>query len=269
MLQSMDILGADAYIVDLEDAVSIENKDAARFLVREFLAYFQSQKPIYVRINPPDTSFFNEDIEMLKHSDIAGFMLPKATQNTVTALDGKIRDTNLKIFALIETARSLETAFDTLSASKRMEGVLLGAEDLTLDLGAKRTKESREIEYARTKIVSAARAAQIQAIDTPWTDTEDIEGLRLDAMHAKSLGFTGKALISPRHSVVVNRVFSPSEEDIRYAKRVFEALKLAKEQGKGAFSLDGKMVDKPIILRATGVLKQSGEFKEEYDVLIR
>ncbi|MDO5716987.1 MAG: CoA ester lyase [Tissierellia bacterium] len=268
MLQNMDILGADAYLIDLEDAVSIENKDAARLLVKEFLEHHKPDLPIFVRINPPDTAYFNDDIEALKYTDITGFMLPKAGVESVKSLDGKLQDTNLSILALIETARSLEMAFETLGASKRVEGVLLGAEDLTLDLGAKRTKASTEIEYARKKIVAAARAQNVEAIDTPWTDTEDLEGLERDALYAESLGFTGKALISPRHTTIVNRVFSPSQEDIQYALRVFEALKVAKEEGKGAFSLDGKMVDKPIILRATNVLKQTGDFKEEYDALL-
>lgn len=136
-------------------------------------------------------------------------------------------------------------------------------------MGAKRTKSSDEIKYARAKIVSAAKAAGVQAVDTPWTDTDDIPGLRQDTELAKAMGMTGKALISPRHVDDVNELFSPSKEDINYAKRVFKALEEAKKEGKGAFSLDGKMVDKPIILRATDVLKQAGEFTEELNGLIK
>lgn len=271
MLMSMDVLGADAYIVDLEDAVSLDNKDAARDMVKSYLNTFQKdrQYDVYVRINPPDTPFFNDDVEALKDAKINGLMLAKADPDNIVLLDKKLEGTDLRIFALIETARSLELAYEILSKVKRTEGVLLGAEDLTLDLGAKRTKASDEIKYARAKIVSAAKAAGIQAVDTPWTDTDDIPGLRQDTELAKAMGMTGKALISPRHVDDVNELFSPSKEDINYAKRVFKALEEAKKEGKGAFSLDGKMVDKPIILRATDVLKQAGEFTEELNGLIK
>lgn len=271
MLMSMDVLGADCYIIDLEDAVSLDNKDAARDMVKSYLSTFSEDKPydIYVRINPPDTPFFDNDVNALREVRINGLMLAKADPDNIKVLDEKLSGTDLKIFALIETARSLELAYEILSKVSRTEGVLLGAEDLTLDLGAKRTKASEEIKYARAKIVSAAKAAGVQAIDTPWTDTDDIVGLRKDTEIAKAIGMTGKALISPRHVDDVNEIFSPSKEDVNYAKRVFKALEDAKKESKGAFSLDGKMVDKPIILRATDVLKQAGEFTEEMNGLIK
>lgn len=270
MLMSMDVLGADAYIVDLEDAVSLDNKDAARDMVVSYLNTFAGDKPydIFVRINPPDTPFFEKDVKALKQTKIEGLMLAKADTENIEILDKKLEGTDLKIFALIETASSLELSYFVLSKVKRTVGVLLGAEDLTLDLGAKRTKESKEIEYARSKIVASAKAAGVQAVDTPWTDTDDMEGLKLDTLKAKEIGMTGKALISPRHVDAVNEVFAPTKEDINHALRVFKALEQAKKEGKGAFSLDGKMVDKPIILRATDVLKQSGEFTEAMNELI-
>lgn len=270
MLMSMDVLGADAYIVDLEDAVSLDNKDAARDMVVSYLNTFAGDKPydIFVRINPPDTPFFEKDVKALKQVKIEGLMLAKADTENIEILDKKLEGTDLKIFALIETASSLELSYFVLSKVKRTVGVLLGAEDLTLDLGAKRTKESKEIEYARSKIVASAKAAGVQAVDTPWTDTDDMEGLKLDTLKAKEIGMTGKALISPRHVDAVNEVFAPTKEDINHALRVFKALEQAKKEGKGAFSLDGKMVDKPIILRATDVLKKSGEFTEAMNELI-
>ncbi len=269
MLQSMDILGADAYLVDLEDAVSLDNKDAARDLVSNFIKEIASDKEIFIRINPPDTPYFKEDVDELKNLPIKGFMLPKASKETVEILHNEIKDTDLEIFALIETSKSLENAYDTLSASDKLVGVLLGAEDLTLDLGAQRTKDSNEILYARMKIVAAAKSNRLQAIDTPWTDTDDLEGLEKDTLKAKGLGMTGRALISPRHVDIVNKIYMPSEKDVQYALRVFEALKQAKIDGKGAFSLDGKMVDRPIILRARDVLLAVSQLKEEYVELLK
>lgn len=268
MLTSLEVLGADGYIIDLEDAVSLDNKDAARDLVKSFLKSREIKENIFIRINAPDTEFFEEDVKAMLDLDIKGFVLPKAIVSFAEKLDALLEGTDKEYYAIIETAVSLETCFEIAKEAKYLRGLFLGGEDMTLDLGVKRTKESKEIEYARQKIIAAAKANGIEAVDTPWTDTDDTDGLRKDAIYAKALGMTGKALISPRHVDIVNEVFSPSKEDIEYAFRVFEALKTAKKEGKGAFSLDGKMVDKPVILRARDNLVASGNFKEEYSELI-
>jgi citrate lyase subunit beta/citryl-CoA lyase len=121
---------------------------------------------------------------------------------------------------------------------------------LTADLQCKRTKEGKEIFYARTRLVMAARAAGVEVYDTPFTDVHDDEGIQVDAAFAKSLGFSGKASISPRHVEVINTVFTPTMEEIDYAYEVIDAIELAKQQGKGAISLRGKMIDAPIVARA-------------------
>ena len=268
MLTSLEVLGADGYIIDLEDAVSLDNKDAARDLVKSFLKSREIKENIFIRINAPDTEFFEDDVKAMLDLDIKGFVLPKAIVSFAEKLDALLEGTDKEYYAIIETAVSLETCFEIAKEAKYLRGLFLGGEDMTLDLGVKRTKESKEIEYARQKIIAAAKANGIEAVDTPWTDTDDTDGLRKDALYAKALGMTGKALISPRHVDIVNEVFAPSKEDIEYAFRVFEALKTAKKEGKGAFSLDGKMVDKPVILRARDNLVASGNFKEEYSELI-
>ena len=271
MLQNSDIMGADAIIIDLEDAVAITEKDAARILVKEYLETFQTNIDIFIRINPLDTPYFYHDLDEVKDLKITGILLPKADIESMKALDDYLEENNpnLKIIGLIETAFGLEMSFEILNQSKRVVGVLLGAEDLTLDLGAIRTKESREIRYARSRIIAVSKALGIQAIDTPFTDTDDIEGLKIDTLDAKALGMTGKSLISPRHVDPVNDIFSPSEEEINHSLRVVEGVVEANKQGKGAFSLDGKMVDAPIIKRALNLLKLSGDYKEEYDELLK
>ena len=139
------------------------------------------------------------------------------------------------------------------------KALFLGAEDLSTDLQAIRSKKSDEILYARGRIVLAARAAGVEVFDTPFTDVNDDEGLLQDATFARSIGFTGKASISPRHVSAINEVFSPSLEDITYAQEVMEAIEEGKRQGKGAVSLRGKMIDKPIVDRARKVLEAARE----------
>lgn len=270
MLFSSSILGADAIIIDLEDAVSASEKDAARILVREFLSSFDNPTDVLVRVNPTDTPYFKDDMAMLVDMKIDSIMLPKASVASVKEIDKFLSDHNsdLKVFALIETAMGVEDSLNILSASDRIIGVLLGAEDLTLDLGAERTKASEEIRYSRQKIVAVSKALEIQAIDTPFTDTDDMEGLKKDAEFAKAMGMTGKAAISPRHVMTINGVFSPTEKEIEHAVRVCEGAIDAKEKGLGAWSLDGKMVDAPIIKRAVNLLRSTTYFKEEYNDLL-
>ncbi|MBR0576258.1 CoA ester lyase [Proteiniclasticum sp. BAD-10] len=267
MLMNLDILGADAVLIDLEDAVALSEKDAARDLVEEALTTFSFTTDLYVRINPLDSPYFEEDVRRMAKLPLKGILLAKASVESVKALDERLGE-DMEIMALIESALGVECAMAILQASPKVKGVLLGAEDLTLDLGARRTKESGEIAYARSRIVSVARALGLEAVDTPFTDVEDLEGLKKDAKAGKDLGMTGKALISPRHVDVVNRVYQPTAEEIEQALRIGYALKEARDKGLGAFSVDGKMVDAPILRRARNTLieaKKEGIAHELFD----
>ena len=260
MLINAGCLGADAVIFDLEDAVSPAEKDAARILVRNTMRYMELSCERIVRINSVDTDFWREDINAILPERPNSVLLPKtASAADIVALDEYISDVekslgievgSVGIIALIETALGVENAFLIATASKRVKGLFLGAEDLTADLQCKRTKGGREIEYARTRLVVAARAAGVDVYDTPFTDVNDDEGIVTDAELAKALGFTGKASISPRHVDVINEVFSPSVAEIEYAYEVIDAIERAKAEGKGAISLRGKMIDAPIVARA-------------------
>ncbi len=271
MLLNSDILGADAVIIDLEDAVAINEKDTGRLLVREYLKTFETETDKFIRINPLDSPYFYQDLDSIKDTSVTGIVLPKADIESVKALDEYLNEKKLefKVIALVETARGLEEISQIARHSEHIIGLFLGAEDLTLELGAIRTKESEEIAYARARLIAAAKAAGIQAIDTPFTDTEDTEGLIKDTHLAKGLGMTGKTSISPRHVHDINKAFTPSEEEVIYANRVIDAVKDANEKGLGAFSIEGKMIDRPIILRALDTLKLSGNYKEEYDELLK
>ena len=261
MLINGNCLGADAVIFDLEDAVSPDQKDAARILVRNTMRYMDFRGcEIIVRINSIDTPFWKQDIDQILPQKPALILLPKTgSAQDVLEADAYITEVEAKLgmekntvglMPLIETAMGVENAFQIASATKRVKALFLGAEDLTADLQCKRTKEGREIEYARTRLVVAARAAGVDVYDTPFTDVNDDEGIVTDAKLAKALGFTGKASISPRHVEVINSVFSPTQAEIDYAYEVMAAITLAKEQGKGAISLRGKMIDAPIVSRA-------------------
>lgn len=267
MLLNADVLGADSIILDLEDAVSPAEKDSARILVRNALKYLNySNCEIIIRINSIDTDFWKSDLEEIIPLMPHMIMPPKVNcAKDVQIIADYIKEVeekhnvkkSTKIIPLIETALGVENAFDIASSSDRVKAIFLGAEDLTADLRCKRTKKGDEIFYSRGKLVTAARAANIDVYDTPFTDVEDEQGLREDAMFAKSLGFTGKAAISPRHVMIINEVFSPTIEEIEYAKEVMDIIRVAKEQGKGAISLRGKMIDAPIVARARQTLEMA------------
>ena len=270
MLINGGSLGSDAVIFDLEDAVSPAEKDAARILVRNTMKYMDFARcETIVRINSIDTVYWKADVDAILPQKPNLIMLPKtgcaADVRTADAYIAEVErklgyapDT-VRLMPLIETALGVENAYEIASACPRVAAIFLGAEDLTADLQCKRTKEGREIEYARHRLVVAARAAGVDVYDTPFTDVNDDEGIRTDAAYARALGFTGKASISPRHVEVINEVFSPSQKDIDYAYEVMDAIRLAKEQGKGAIALRGKMIDAPIVARAQQTIAMAEE----------
>ncbi len=261
MLINGNYLGADAVIFDLEDAVSPAEKDAARILVRNALRTLdRNGVESIVRINSVDTAFWQADIAAILPEKPNMLLLPKAsTPQDVLAVDAymtQVEETlgilsgSVELMLLIETALGVENAYAVASCCDRVKALFLGAEDLTADLQCKRTKEGAEIAYSRARLVVAARAAGIDVYDTPFTDVNDDEGIFVDAACAKAYGFTGKAAISPRHIEAINATFSPTQDEIDYAYDVLDAIRVAKEQGKGAIALRGKMIDAPIVARA-------------------
>ena len=268
MLQNGSCLGSDAVIFDLEDAVSPAEKDAARILVRNTMWYMDfGSCEMIVRINSVDSPYWKEDLDAVMPYRPSMILLPKAgcagdaqmADSYMSEVEERLgfEKNTIGLMPLIETAMGVENAFQIATATPRVKALFLGAEDLTADLQCKRTKEGREIEYARTRLVVAARAAGIDVYDTPFTDVNDDEGIVTDAMLAKALGFTGKSSISPRHVSVINQVFSPTLAEIDYAYEVMDAIALAKEQGKGAIALHGKMVDAPIVARAERTIEMA------------
>lgn len=266
MLQNASIHGADALILDLEDAVAVREKDSARALVRRAVKALDfSGIPLVIRINPAGSPYLEDDLLAMvplapcflmptKVSGAGDIARLSARMAQIEAEHG-MKAGGIGLIPLIETALGVENAFQIAGCDPRVRGMFLGAEDLTSDLGAKRSKEGQEILYARGRMVMAAKACGIPVYDTPFTDVDDEAGLEADALFAKSLGFDGKAAISPRHVAAINQVFSPSLADIAYAREVMAAIREGEAAGLGAVSLRGKMIDKPIVDRARRVLQ--------------
>ena len=261
MLQNGGVFGADALILDLEDAVAPQEKDAARLLVAQALQtvdYAASEK--VVRINPLDT-FAAEDIKAIVPCRPDALLVPKVEKPEdiievvrMAAAAEQPGQPPVKLIALLETPAGIAEAYRIAKADVRVVALAFGAEDYTAALGAKRTKEGTEIFSARSIVVNSAAAAGIQSIDTPFTDVNDREGLLEDTELAKQLGFKGKLAINPRQIDDIHKVFNPTDKDIDWAQRVIKSIRKAEAEGSGVASLDGKMVDAPIVARAERIL---------------
>ena len=264
MLASAQCLGADVVIFDLEDAVAQLEKDAARTLVSHALTELRPQGVgVTVRINGLDTPYWQADMQAVVAAGTDFVMVPKIESGeqmlqvaeAIESARQKCGSTaTVKALAIIETPLGIENAYAIASASKTLHGILLGAEDFTASMGAQRTAEGAEIAYARSRLLTACKAAGVLAIDTPFPFVSDLEGQEKVAAFAVQSGFVGKAVISPHHVHRVNRAFVPAPDKINWAKRVMAAARLAEAEGKGAVSLDGMMIDLPIIKRAERIL---------------
>ncbi|MDD3171776.1 MAG: CoA ester lyase [Bacilli bacterium] len=265
MLQTADVYGFDSVIFDLEDAVILNEKDSARHLLKNYLLVSKLEsKEVMVRINGLDSELGYLDLNEIVSDKIDTIMLPKARLDDLKILNDILSDLEIKnkltkkikIVPIIELAISV-LEVEEIASMRRVSGILLGAEDLTSDMEVTRSEEGTEILYPRSRIAMACRAMKIEAIDTPYTNVNNLEGLKADSLKAKALGFSAKACIHPNQIETVNEVFSPSPLEITKAQRIVEVYQREK---KGAFSLDGKMVDKPIIERSLKVLEKAKKF---------
>src|SRR6266702_188726 len=266
MLQNIGVFRSDAVIIDLEDAVPLTEKDAARRLVRRFLeGYRERNKEILVRINPLDTRWGYDDLAEVLPAMPDGVRLPKAdTPEIVERLDTRLTEFEeelglpigrFKILPSIESAAGVINCIDIAASSSRILGLAFGAEDYTASMEIERTKAGDELLNARARVVWAAKAAGIPAIDSIFADVKDMEGLRRETELVKALGYTGKSLVNPRQIDVVHAVFAPKPEEIAYALEVIDAIQRARQMGTGVISLGGKMVDAPVVKRAYRTLR--------------
>jgi len=254
----------DTVMFDLEDSVALSEKDSARLMVFHALNHF-TYKDIEtaVRVNPLDTPFGLLDLEAVVRAGVDIVRLPKTdTVEDVLEMEKEIErieksmgsTKKTMLLAAIESALGVVNAVDIARSSKRLMGIALGAEDFVRDLRTQRTKEGSELMAARNQILLAARAAKIGAFDSIFSDIKDKEGFMYEVSYIKGLGFDGKSLINPNQIPWLHKEFAPSSKDIDWAIEVLEAAKDAVMRGLGVVSLDGKMVDAPIIARAEWIL---------------
>ena len=266
MLKDAFIYGADALMFDLEDSVSPLEKDAARQLVYMALKTIDySPCERVVRINALSSAHGPTDVEAMVAAGVDVIRMPKTeTAQDVLDCEAAIGAAEIKynrgagsvgILAAIESAQGVLNAIEIAKCSKRLVGIALGAEDFCADLGVRRSAEGSELQLARQTIVLAAKAAGIDAFDTVFSNVADEEGLIAETMKIKALGFTGKSVIHPRQIEPVHRVFAPTEEEIRQAQRLIVALQEAERRGSGVVAVDGKMIDRPVVLRAQRTLQ--------------
>jgi citrate lyase beta subunit len=245
--------GADVVVADLEDAVPAREKETARRVVTERLADVRTASLVAVRVNASGTPFQHDDLHVLAGLPLDVLVLPKATPEGVAELPRE----GPPVVAIVESARGLKRAHETASAP-RVAALALGAVDLGLELGLERRPDGQEVLFARSQIVLDSAAGGIRApFDLVHLDTRDQEGLEHECRFARSLGFRGKLCIHPDQVEVVNRVFSPSEGELEHARRVVDVYEQGAAEGRGAVSLDGEMVDLPVVERARQVLAQA------------
>lgn len=260
MMADAHIYGPDSIMLDLEDSVTLAEKDAARLLVYHALQSVDyGNTEMVVRINPLNTPFGRKDIEAVVRAGVQVIRMPKTeTADEVREVEAEILRVEQRlgcvgrtqIMAAIESALGVVNAYDIATASTRMMGIALGAEDYCANLKTQRTPSGNELQLARQTIVVAARAAGIDALDTVYSNLNDMDTFRAEVEYIKSLGFDGKSIINPRQIEVVNEVFAPKEKDIAKARTILAAIREAEARGSGVVSVNGKMVDKPVVIRA-------------------
>jgi citrate lyase beta subunit len=235
---------ADVLILDLEDGVHPEAKDAARERAARLLPELDwGGAEVLVRVNACGSPWQARDLEMAARVRPDGIVLPKADDPAeVTAVDERL-GRSLPVFLMVETVQGILAAPALARASPRVAGLLFGAADYRESLRAGRQPEEMELFFARSQILHAARAAGIEAFDTPWFEYKDEAGLERSALRVRQLGFDGKTAIHPAQVPVINRVFSPTPEEVERARRVVEVLEEALRQGRHVATLDGEMVE--------------------------
>jgi citrate lyase subunit beta/citryl-CoA lyase len=262
---------ADVVIIDLEDAVPYSQKKETRPVVREKIQRFW-KRPVLVRINALDTEFFQDDLNAVMVEGLACIMVPKVEtaaqirkiNQALLEMEAKkgLRPGSILIIPLIESSLAVENVFQIVSQRtdpQRLFTVAFGAADFALDMGFEITKTGEELLYPRARIAVACRAAGVEPpLDTPFMiDLKDIEALEADIKRACQLGFQGKLCIHPNQVDICNQLFSPSEEEVQYARKVILAFDEAEAAGSAAIQLEGKFVDYPVVERCRRILKIS------------
>ena len=277
MLQKVGQCGADAVILDLEDAVPISEKEATRPAVREAVGAIDTC-PVYVRVNPlAAAAGFSQpigeaDLDAIVRPGLAGIILPKVeSPDDLRRAEALLQEMetqhglapgSVDVIPIIETALAVQRAYDIAAAGTRVKRLAFGAGDFTRDIGVAWSRREIESQYARSALVIASRAAGLEPpLDTVWVDLRDPRGLTRSARTAKQLGFQGKMAIHPSQVEPINTVFSPSAAEIAFATRVVDAFTQAEADGLASIQLDGQFIDYPIVESAQRVLAMAAVLK--------
>lgn len=269
LVRDASIYGADSIIYDVEDSVSVYEKDSARQLVYYALKRLRRTCEVGVRINHTNTPWGFDDLTTLLPAKPDYIRLPKGESGdeireidriiTKAELDNGFEAGSIKIMVSIESPKGLRNAYEIATASPRMIAIALGGEDFAAAMKTEKTRgnqitSGRELFVARSLLVLAAKEAGIQAIDSVFSDMRDEETLLNEVALVKELGFDGKSCVNPRQIDLIHRVFTPQQDDIRYAIRVLSVYEEAMQKNSGVIALDGKMIDMPMVIRAERVL---------------
>ena len=265
MLERASGLTPDAFIPDMEDSVPDAEKANARAITAAHLDSLSARGVAVIpRLNSLDTGLLDHDLAAVVGPRIYGVSVGKINSATDIALISAKLDAlerkaglevgNIKLLPWIETAQAIVNVYEICAASPRIIGAAFGAEDFTNDMGIERIEDESETFYARNAIAVAARAANILALDTPYFSFRDPDSLRRNAQAARQIGFKGKFAIHPAQIDIINETFSPSAAELEQARRVVEAFREAERVGRGSTSLDGKVVDVPVVKRAEALL---------------
>jgi citrate lyase subunit beta/citryl-CoA lyase len=266
MLEKAMGFAPDALVPDLEDSVPVDEKAHAREVTAAFLPRLAQLGSLLIpRVNSLDTGWLEDDLAALVGPHVYGVSVGKIyTPKDVQVISDMIARLEqqadvpagqVKLLLWIETAMAIVHCYEICTASPRIVGVAFGAEDLTNDMGIERSSDDSEVAVPRSIMCVAARAADVLALDTPYFAFRDPEGLQQNALASKKIGFKGKFAIHPAQIETINAAFSPSSADIETARRVVAAFEEAERAGRGSTSLDGKVVDVPVVKRARALLE--------------
>jgi citrate lyase subunit beta/citryl-CoA lyase len=247
--------GADAVVIDLEDAVTPSRKEEARRNAAEILES-EPARPVFVRVNALGSELAAQDIDAVVGTHITGLRLPKVESLESVRLVAETLDerrSEAGIHCLIESALGLELAFEIARSHERVSGISLGEADLAADLGV---RDEAGLLYARSRIVSASRAAGLPGpVQSVYTNVRDLDGLRRTTEEGKNMGFVGRSAIHPDQIPIINEVFTPTEEEVAEAQELLDRLDSEAESGAGAFVLeDGRFVDRAVVESARRTL---------------
>ena len=270
MLERALSFDADIIMVDLEDSVPPGEKVAARGIAREWVPRLAKESPrssrkVMVRVNSLDTGLTQDEVVAVAGPDLYGISLGKPESAwdileadrilTATEASAELECGSIKLIPWIENAKAVMAAQQLGMASPRIVALAFGAEDYTNDMGIQRTDSGEEVFYSRAGVPVAARAAGVASLDSPFVAFKDPEALHRDVQVARQMGYTGKFAIHPSQIEVINETFSPSKDEVAYARKVVEAWNRAEAEGRGSADLDGRMIDVPVIKRAQNLLE--------------